>query len=489
MSDKPEPRTRRSSLVGGTDFGGRLIGLFHSKHAVIEGNMLGEHGMRIRQFAMHNDMVIAIRDLSSFAGSQLASRIQYSSPASGELTSRSKSSSFSSDDSGSASSRDTHRLEGAGKDLHLKAKSSIYHEIGGLIPALNILSKKPAETPRERARIDGTFEEILREPDSPYATITPRKSVGKKSYDICFYQKPVESVESTEVTFVYKDDSSKYYSIAGKPESLITDEEILSKIQEVKVFADKETNSPLIPDYDIAILGSKDSSIIKIQHEKYGIIRPEEEKIISELEIITHNMIRHGADSENPLGYKFEMTKETPYTIYTPDGNIRSIDNERSYVNLINEERGKGYNLVLNPRTGVEIVGGKYVLPESSLRMDYKEIDSTISEIADHVQKKAAESIRDKEIEYKQLSAALPDAKRIIASKMESLQADYKSEMQRYSETYKVLSPTESAYVKKSHMVSERIKAGFDHPERPRSESPHKAPPPPARVGDRSPSR
>ena len=143
MSDKPDTRTRRPNLVRTNTFGRRLSGLVVSKHAVIDGNMLGEHGMRIRKFAMQNDMVIVIRDLSTFAGKQLSERVDYDSPV---MTTQSKSSSFSSVDSGSASSSDTHRVEGSGKDLHLKAKSSTYPEIGGLIPAQNILSKKPAST-------------------------------------------------------------------------------------------------------------------------------------------------------------------------------------------------------------------------------------------------------------------------------------------------------------------------------------------------------
>ncbi len=366
-----------------------LDNVMRNKRAIQESNALPEHYERLRMQAKLTGQEIIVRDLSQYAGKQLAENIQYDP---------------------STAEEDTHKLSAFGKDLHVKAKSSTLPELGGLIPAQNILSKRPAVSKDEREKIDEYFKKGVDAPDSEHKFVTPKKTVDGKEYDICFYSDPNKQ---NGVGFAYKDGNGKYFSEAGKAESLIKPETI-PDVQDVKVFADKKSGQMLIPDYDLASLGSKKSSVEKEYHPDRGFFRPEEKQVIEGLEKTTHNMVRHGADTENPVGYKFEMSKETPYTAFTADGRVHSIDNEKSYVDFINQRRESGYNHVLNPRTGVEMgEDGKYSLPPVEARMDYEKIDKQITalrkdgkiEQADHARK-----ISNKEIEHKQMQAALPEA-------------------------------------------------------------------------------
>ena len=281
-------------------------------------------------------------------------------------------------------------------------------------------------------------------------------------------------------TLVYKDSEGQYFAEAGKQGTKIDPIDI-SDIQDVKVYADKRTGLPLIPDYDTAIHGSKKSSIDKEFDPEYGFVRPEEKELIPKLQHDTHNMIRHGADTENPVGYKFEMTKDTPYTMYTPDGSVHSIDNEKDYVSFINDHRSKGYDLVLNPRTGVEMKDGKYVLPPEDLRINYEQIDKDIAHLRDSAptpQTKLAREISNKDIELKQLAAVVPEAAYAMArekaeqsnqhvpnfeefkidlhKRKMNLQSDLRRDMQSYKETYGAPSPTEKQYVQRTKRIRDR---------------------------------
>jgi len=230
------------------------------------------------------------------------------------------------------------------------------------------------------------------------------------------------------VAFAYRDEHGQYFAEAGKADSALKPEQI-PDVQDVKVFADKKTGRMLIPDYDLASLGSKKSGVEKEYHKDYGFFRPEEKQVIEGLQKTTHNMVRHGADTENPVGYKFEMSKETPYTAFSADGKVTSIDNEHSYIDYINQRREAGYNHVLNPRTGVEMTKeGKYFLPPAEARMDYEKIDKQITKIEQSgniEQFKHAKEIASKEIEYKQMEAALPKA--VYAMEVEKAEKEGKN--------------------------------------------------------------
>ena len=455
MKDKPVARFVSSDLEK------KLDSLNESKHAVIEGNMLGEHGMRLRAFSMKEDRIIGIRDLSGYASGQLADKLTIGESAKG----------------------DPYGLDALGKDLHVKAKSSVFEEIGGLIPAQNILSKRPETTEAERTRKDEYYASLLNLDDSEHKFVTPTKKVGDKSYDICFYTDPttISPKNPNGVQFAYKDSEGQYFSNPEKSDTKL-DPERLSGLQDVKVFADKKTGLPLIPDYDTAIHGSKKSSIDKEFDPDLGFMRPEEKVIIHKLQKETHNMIRHGADTENPVGYKFEMTKETPYTMYTPDGKIHSIDNEQSYVDFVNVHRDKGYDLVLNPRTGVELnKEGKYVLPPEDMRINYEQIDKDIAKLGaegKNDQMKLAKKISNQDIAYKQLIAVVPEAahamevekahqkgaeapsfnafKAKLDERKTLAKAELKSTMQSYSAEFGEPSPTEKQYQERKAKIAER---------------------------------
>lgn len=454
MKDKAVGKFVSSSLED------KLDNLNRSKKAVIEGNMLGEHGMRLRAFSMKEDRIIGIRDLSGYASGQLADKVNI----------------------GAAGSGDPYSLDALGKDLHVKAKSSVFAEIGGLIPAQNILSKRPEGSDAERTKKDKYYASLLELPDSEHQFVIPTKKVDGQSYDICFYTdiNAVSEKNPNGVQFAYRDPEGQYFANPEKDNTRLNPDE-LQGLQDVKVFADKRTGLPLIPDYDTAIHGSKKSSMDKEFDPDLGFMRPEERGLIEHLQKETHNMIRHGADTENPVGYKFEMTKETPYTMYTPDGKIHSIDNEKGYVDFVNDHRSKGYDLVLNPRTGVEMKDGQYVLPPEDLRLNYEQIDKDIAKLRDEGktdQMDSARKISNKEIAYKQLSAIVPEAayemvaekahqanqtvpsfsdfKLDFAKKKATMRGELKGDMEQYSGRYGEPSPTEAQYKQRSARIAER---------------------------------
>ena len=182
MKEKPINKFTSSKLAD------KLNSLNRSKTAIVEGNMLGEHGMRLRSFAMKEDRIIGIRDLSGYASSQMADKVGI----------------------GTAGSGDPYSLDAFGKDIHVKAKSSVFAEIGGLIPAQNILSKKPETSAAERRKKDEYHTHLLDTPESEHIFVTPTKKVDGKSYDICFYEdrNAVSAKNPNGVQFAYKDSTS-----------------------------------------------------------------------------------------------------------------------------------------------------------------------------------------------------------------------------------------------------------------------------------------
>ena len=314
MSDKP-----LSERIT-TDFLTRVNKINEAKQDIYESNMLGEHGMRFRDMAMTKGIIVGVRDLSGFAGSQLADKLSI----------------------GEAGSPDPYGLEALGKDFHVKAKSSVFEEIGGLIPAQNILSKKPEATEEERLKKDQYFASLLDAPDSEHKFVTPTKNVNGKDYDICFFQNTnaVTAENPHGVKFAYRDSEGQVFADPRNPGTLISDPMDLQGIRDVKVYADKSTGLPLIPDYDLAIIGSKKSSMDRIVDPDRGVMRPEELAIVEHLEKITHNMVRHAADTENPTGYKFEMSeKRLILCIHLMVERIKSVMNKAIWILLIQIER------------------------------------------------------------------------------------------------------------------------------------------------------
>lgn len=456
MADKNASENRKLSVSD--SFAKKLDALNLKKKAVVEGNLLGEHGYRLSQFAMQEDRIIGVRDLSTFAGSQMAEKIGIGA---------------------AGSSEDVYSLDAYGKDIAVKAKSSLFPEIGGLIPAKNILSKKPMADANEREKLDNYFEGLVKKDGSKHSLVVATKEIEGVKYDIEFKTDPslVSEKNPNGVSFAYRDSEGNLFDLnsEGKLQHI---EDPDNNYEPVQVFADKETGRPLIPDYDTAIHGSKKSSITKVDHPEYGFVRPEEVAIIDKLQKETHNMIRHGADTENPYGHEFEMSEDTPYTLFTPDGKVHSIETPKQYIDFVNKCREEGYDLVLNPRTGVEMVNGEYVLPDKDARLDYAEMDKKIASMPEEMQKEAR-AIYDLDIQRKQVSAALPEAvyemekekaskkgetvtmdevKKKLDSIDKNLKESIKEKNAEFKKKYGVDSPTIEAYSERKSKLS-KVKA------------------------------
>jgi len=152
-----------------------LAEVIASKRAIQQSNALPEHYERLRMQAKLSGQEIIVRDLSQYAGKQLAENVQYSMSDGTKMP--------------DGKEKDTHSLDAFGKDLHVKAKSSTLPELGGLIPAQNILSKRPAATEKERQQLDDYFKKVV-ETSEDHIFVTPKKSIDGKQYDICFYSDP-----------------------------------------------------------------------------------------------------------------------------------------------------------------------------------------------------------------------------------------------------------------------------------------------------------
>jgi hypothetical protein len=275
----------------------------------------------------------------------------------------------------------------AGKDLHMKLKSSIIPEIGGYIPVKNRFAKK------EDLGADKKVEEILNADNSDYKTVSVTKVVTESnqdtSYTLCYDANIRENI------FYYRDEENgKYYSAMKNGDEVDTNGK---RMEDVKVLADR-SGRILIPDYDLAIIGDTlgdDGGRLQNYaglHEDYGRIPLAHKDIIENLrDNVTDNMVRHGSDNFNPVSYKFEMSRESPYTCFLPNGDVGIAFNPQEYLDIINYWRDadknpmkQSYDLVLNPRLGVEVnPRGELYLPEK--KFNWEKLDSEMKNLESNV--------------------------------------------------------------------------------------------------------
>ncbi len=128
----------------------------------------------------------------------------------------------------------------------------------------------------------------------------------------------------------------------------------------VEIIAEERS---IIPDYDTAVVRTIGYDFPKEYDPagELGFVNQEDRNIFEYLKKATDGMVFHGADADNPVGFLFEMSEESPYTIFAPalpddetqDSKVHSSKDPVEFINLVNRYRKAGYNVILNPRTGV----------------------------------------------------------------------------------------------------------------------------------------
>lgn len=136
--------------------------------------------------------------------------------------------------------------------------------------------------------------------------------------------------------------------------------EAFSAYVPVKVIVEEKS---IIPDYDTSVVRSKGYDFPKNYDPQgeLGFVNQEDRYMFEYLKRATEGMVFHGADADNPVGFLFEMSAESPYTTFapalpgdeTPDAKVYSSKDPVEFINLVNRYRKAGYNVILNPRTGV----------------------------------------------------------------------------------------------------------------------------------------
>ncbi len=149
---------------------------------------------------------------------------------------------------------------------------------------------------------------------------------------------------------------------------------------------------PIIPDYDTAAVRSQGYDFEKRSDEEHGFVNDEDEAALAYLKAVTDDMVLHGSDANNPVGFLFEMTDNTPYTIFAPrldnepGAQVYSCKNVQDYLDVVNQYRAVGYNVLLNPRTGVELVNQNgrmvYVFKENkNQRIDFEALEAAAKQL------------------------------------------------------------------------------------------------------------
>lgn len=128
----------------------------------------------------------------------------------------------------------------------------------------------------------------------------------------------------------------------------------------VEIIAEERS---IIPDYDTAVVRTIGYDFPKEYDPagELGFVNQEDRNIFEYLKKATDGMVFHGADADNPVGFLFEMSEESPYTTFAPalpddetsDAKVHSSKDPVEFINLVNRYRKAGYNVILNPRTGV----------------------------------------------------------------------------------------------------------------------------------------
>lgn len=311
-----------------------------------------------------------------------------------------------------------------GKDLHMKAKSSMLPELAGYIPVENRFAKKLDNTADEK------IKDILQNPRSSYQAIPVVKVVNKDNsetkFTLCY------DISKKENVFYYKNNEiNKYYSTLDSQNEIHNINP--SDLKAVEVLGDKKGNI-IIPDYDLAILGN-DTENFQTHTElddDLGRIPTKSRKSLEDLKLSSDNMILHGSDNYNPISYKLEMSPESPYTCFLPDGTIKIANNPEEYLNIINQWRRKdknpnqkSYDLILNPKLGVEVSkNGNIYFPEN--RFDWESLDNDLSKLksaitdTDNVKKEFR--LHNKDVTEKQFSQEKYELNKVIIEQYERFQ-------------------------------------------------------------------
>lgn len=398
----------------------KLTDILSKRRKIIEGHVMGEHAMEMLMFARQNNTVIAIRDLSPYADRRLAESL------------------FDNFENERKRS-----YKSTGKDITVKSKSAVDQEIAGYIPIKNLLSKKPARTELEREEIDGKLKQTLDQQDAKYKSIPVVISSNGTEYELYYYLDNNEKGYS----YCYKNlKDNRFIANLGGADEI----DLQTKSPEkVEVLGDLDGN-PIIPDYDLAFIGHKRHSDDFFQHTKFGNVRSDEISIISDLENLTDKMVRHGPDTQNPFGFEFEMSNITPYTIFTPQGEVFSADSPEKYIDQVNELRSRGYDINLNPRTGVIVNSeGEFELPSEELRENFSKINKENKEITNEEQRNDAIEIYENLIELRNAKGV--NQKSLIDPKLSTQENldNLKKQKQKIKHLNEILEIRQSSYLEK----------------------------------------
>ncbi|MBA4250081.1 MAG: hypothetical protein C0432_04010 [Candidatus Puniceispirillum sp.] len=200
-----------------------------------------------------------------------------------------------------------------------------------------------------------------------YQLLSTHKKIGGKKCKICIHKNQFSAVSHLTVSD-HPDSIEVLYNCEGvwfdKDEKPVIDP---AKIEEANHFFNPieviASVKPIIPDYDTAVVRTKGYDFPKSYDPagKLGYVNQEDRILFEYLKDATDGMVFHGTDSDNPVGFLFEMSEDSPYTTFapalpgdeTPDSKVYSSKNPVEFIELVNRYRKAGYNLTLNPRTGV----------------------------------------------------------------------------------------------------------------------------------------